>query len=244
MKSWISLLLVFGLFVSGCDNGYSSITALDQNSSGDNGNISGGDNTDPVTPVDPDPVDPDPLPDTNVNFSAGIQSTIFGNLEIIRYNQETESIEVVIPFPLGGLGFEISGAVPNFPRVQFYTSIEDNALVLSLPIREFIPLSNNVSTLPNGRPLPGIPGGEPPSFSFDLGGNNSNCRGYIAPDYIGFFVEINFDPFFDIRVPIRGGNGQTVGYVHLLRPQGGNKGGVFLSVQLPREITALIEGIL
>ncbi len=235
MKKLVTLFTLI-ITLTGCGNGF---TPADFSSS-DNGSNTGSNTNNPPSeePGDgEDPLDPD------VAFSATLgNNSIFGSAEVLRYNSITNALEILMPLNLGGIELGIEGSLPKFPNVSFVTSTLDNTIVLSIPLNKYLDLSNNVSELPGGRPLPGIPGGEPPSFGFPISRSGSNAYAYLAADYIALYAETNIRLPLTFKFPIKS-KGQTVGYIHLLSPTANHKGGVFFSIQLPRELTALIESI-
>lgn len=235
----MKLLLVFfiSLAFMGCGNEFVP-ASISESGSANNGSSDDSSGSKEPTPV------PRPNPGEDLVFSAQMSSNgIFGSsIEILRYNEQTNSLEIVLPFNFGGIEFEMDKALKKYPDVTIKTSSLDNTLVISLPLKSYLNISRNSTTLPNGRDLPGIPGGEPPSFGFPISRNGSNAYAYLAADYLAIYAETNVKLPLTLRFPIKS-NGQIVGYIHLLAPTTQHKGGVFFSVQLPRELTALIESI-
>lgn len=177
-----------------------------------------------------------------IQFSAKMQSSLlFGESKTItKFRNEDKVLEVHLPFPLSSLGVSLSGTLPQNPNVSFYTSQDLSSLVLEIPIAAYVNLLQNPNQLPGGRPLPGVSGGEPPVLALELAQlSNKKVYGYMGVDYLAFFLEsganlpINFQTNIATETEIVG----TAGW---LAPRGSYKGGVFVSLRLPRELAVLI----
>ncbi len=184
-----------------------------------------------------------PPANENITFSAAINdpSGIFGSGQVINYNNSTGSLEVTVPFPLAALIPNASGTLPNNPDISFVTDSLEKTITLSVPVRNYVELVENPTTLPNGRPLPGVNGGEPPSFGFPLGFLDLDAYGYAAFDSFSVFIESSFKLPINFEVPIKSEqDGSHIGKVHWLAPLNGQSGGVFISLRLPKELSVIL----
>ncbi len=180
-----------------------------------------------------------------INFSASYNmnenSPFFGKGQLINYNNETKSIEVSAPFPLASLMPKTSGSLPNHPEITYETDPEANTITLIIPTENYIDLVENPNTLPDGRPLPDVNGGEPPSFGFPLNFLKSNAYGYAAFDSFSIFIESSLKLPINLELPIKSDqDGRQIGKLHWLKPENGHSGGVFLSVRLPKELSVIL----
>lgn len=181
--------------------------------------------------------------DQNISFSASFNdpSGILGAGRLIHYNNVTKSIELTAPFPLAAIMPETSGTLPNHPDISFSTDPVLNTITLSIPISSYIDLVESPTTLPNGRPLPDVNGGEPPSFGFPLNFLSANAYGYAAFDSFSIFVESGLRLPINLAIPIRSEQSNVqIGKIHWLAPTNGEKGGVFISVRLPKELSVIL----
>ncbi|MGH1468439.1 MAG: hypothetical protein ACRBBP_06130 [Bdellovibrionales bacterium] len=218
------------LFLTGCGSNDSSSSG----SIADNGNTehSQGNGSETTPPVN-----------ENITFSAAINdpSGIFGDGQVINYNNATKSLEITVPFPLAALLPNASGTLPKHPNIAFETDSLEKTLTLSVPIRNYVELVESPTTLPNGRPLPGVNGGEPPSFGFPLGFLGLGAYGYAAFDSLSIFIESSFKLPINFEVPIKSEqDGSHIGKVHWLAPLSGQSGGVFISFRLPKELSVIL----
>ncbi len=184
----------------------------------------------------------------SISFSAGISdsSGVLGNNQIISYNNTTKSLEIKIPFPLISIIPETSGTLPQNPNIAFVTNPVEKTITLIIPLLNYIELTENPTTLPDGRPLPGVNGGEPPSFGFPLTFLSSSAYGYAAFDSFSIFVETDLlkNLPFDLNFPIKSEQNQShIGSIYLLAPLNNYHGGVFLSFSLPHELSVLLANI-
>jgi len=177
-------------------------------------------------------------------FSASSNHTLLGGKrQVFNYDAENESLEILIPLPKDLTTVGIEGNLPNHPNVRIDLDIERSALVISTPLKDYLDLVKNPSGLPNGRPLPGVNGGEPPSFGFPLPFNDLDAYGYAALDSVSVYIEFDWKlDFLKATVPIYSDQNQNlrVGQVYLLNAVNGYSAGVFLSLSLPDELSVLI----
>jgi len=180
--------------------------------------------------------------ETSFTFSASTSHTqLGGKRQVFKYDLVNERLQLLIPIPanLGMIGIE--GSLPNRPDVTFELDTDENAIVINFPLKNYLEIVQNPTTLPNGRPLPGINGGEPPSFGFPIPFNNVNAYGYAAVDSISIFVELDMKFPLSFNVALTSDkDGSRVGKIYLLTAVNGYKGGIFLTLSLPDELSVLI----
>lgn len=182
-----------------------------------------------------------------INYSGKISDNtgFFGSKGIVFYDNNDEALKVNIPFPFTFvLPAHMKGNLPNAPHISYEMSPSKGAIILSIPVEHYIELTQKPTRLPNGRKLPGISGGEPPSLGFPIPGLGHNAYVFAHIESLSLFMETNFKlPIsFDLQFPIRGEGGSHLGSLYWLRSQnnGTVKGGLFLSLSLPRELSARI----
>lgn len=235
---FITTLSAALLLFTGCGDGFSS----DQSTA--NGSTNEG--TQEQAGTTPDIIDETPVND-EFTFSAGIKdsSGFFGSGRIINYNKDSKSLEVTIPFPLAALLPDSSGVLPKNPNISFTTSSSEKTITLSVPISQYVDLVENPTSLPNGRSLPGVNGGEAPSFGFPLGFLDLDAYGYAAFDSFSIFIESSFKLPINFAIPIKSEqDGSNLGKIRWLAPLSGQSGGVFISLRLPKELSVILANAL
>jgi len=238
----ILTLGLIGFFTSGCsNNNYSAQEAVSVEAPEGEGNEgSSADNKDEET----ENSETENEGEITFTFSASSNHTLLGGKkQVFNYDAENELLEILIPLPeeLSAIGVE--GSLPNNPNIKINLDVERSALVISTPLKNYLELVKNPSGLPNGRPLPGVNGGEPPSFGFPLPFNNVDAYGYAALDSVSVYIEFDWKlDFLKATVPIYSDQNKSkrVGQVYLLNAVNGYSAGVFLSLSLPDELSVLI----
>jgi hypothetical protein len=123
------------------------------------------------------------------------------------------------------------------------------ALVLNLPLEKLLRGVDipRKGTLPNGEDLPGIAGGELPSFAVSLvPPRKTKATIYLGPSIVAMFVPTEFDPVIRTpAIPIRDQSmTRTLGYFAIIPAIGTNDGGFYISAALPSDIARIIDDIL
>jgi len=230
------LILAFSLIVflgTGCSNNNYSETEKTNSESSENETNNGSSTNQENSQTEQEG-------ETSFTYSASLNHNWLGGARrVFNYDSENERMELMLPLP-EGIDIGVEATLPNHPEVIINVDLVRNALVLSFPLKNYLDVVRNPSGLPSGRPLPGINGGEPPSFGFPLSFKDLNAYGYAAVDSISFFVELNFNTFVSFRTPLMSNNGQQVGMLYVLPEANGLKGGIFLSLSLPDELSVLI----
>ena len=103
--------------------------------------------------------------------------------------------------------------------------------------------STTTQGLPNGNPLPGISGGQLPSFPVQIPNvTNVTTTVYVGASNVGIFVSTTFNPVIGLKFPITSANGsQTWGYILTVPAQGTSHGGFLLMIQIPSSVASIIN---
>ncbi len=133
------------------------------------------------------------------------------------------------------------------PGAKLYSSVNtegQKTLNLVIPLKHVL---RNIASipaqrLPNGDPLPDMPGGELPSHGLSVAGSNGlKVNIYVGSDAVGIFLETNFDPKFSFGVDIRSQMQQKVGIFALIAAKTSFKPGVFLGVHLDARLARALD---
>lgn len=172
------------------------------------------------------------------------------------FELDKTSGEMVITLPLGTDATVMigSGSIPKLPGVSFYTTYNamtgGYSFVIRVPVKYFLRdvASLPADRLPNGDPLPMIPGGELPSTAFAINAGARKVYLYLGLDSVALFVESPWISCGDLpvcinfTVPIRNtAKTQVVGFFSLVMPKSGTTGGFFLSAMMPPKMAAILE---
>ena len=231
-SKFLLTLCLISFFATGC--GSNSNSSVEQPSQ----NIEEGTNTGSNTNEE---TTPEKEGETTFLFSVNSNHRLLGGeRRVFRYDIENEMLELSLPLPNLPLS-DTSGSIPRYPNVTFEIDTVENALIVRFPLRNYLELTRNPTELPTGRPLPGISGGEPPSFGFSLEALGLDAFGYAAVDSFSIYVETNLNIPFTLSTPLRTEQGGAeVGRIHLLASTANFNSGVFLTINLPRELSAII----
>ena len=179
-------------------------------------------------------------------------SSIFGvhsEHVLLRFDIQTRAFKIYVPFPIL-TQLDVSGEVPGHPEITFYSD-EDNkgkrSLVLEIPLDKYLDLLDSSTTLPDGRPLPNVPGGDLPLLGFELPDTSLNTAVYLGKDYLAFFVESDLNlrwvTDFNVLKSILNSERVKIGSFGWIAKKNGYKGGAFVSLRLPRELVAYIGSL-
>lgn len=224
------------------------LTACGGNTSGVNGSNalpSEGDGADQNRPVTPPPADP--LLPADYSYSATSEPLpIFGmnqERQILEFDMQTQILKLAVPFPVLGI-LQISGEVPNYPEIIFYTDMNNQSLVFEIPLAQYLNLLQSNTRLPDGRPIPGVPGGELPLLGIQLPNTSLNTAVYLGKDYLALFMESDLNIPVNLQGIINSSDGSSnVGFLGWVAAKDGYKGGAFVSLRLPRELVAYIGSL-
>lgn len=183
-----------------------------------------------------------------VSFKGRVSGGIFDKALMIDLDKKKGLL--ILNIPLSGLkGLEVLNAeISQAKGVRFeLTQNSDGLSVLSfkVPIKyitkgvNFLPPER----LPNGDLLPQMPSGELPSLAVAITRNSeSRAHLYFGVEALGVFIETKFDPYIKMTLPVKNEAGtKTIGYFSLVPEKAGHRGGLFLSAQLPRELSRLLD---
>lgn len=234
-KSMVAVL-VSGLFCACSQGGFSSLAPTE--SSKQSGGSSNDSSTSPTMPPELQ----------NLNMKGRISGGSYDRNLVIDLDKKKG--EVLIYIPLTGLnGLEITSI--EFPGARkLRVGLETNAdgvkvLALRIPAKHILKGINTfpAGKLPSGDPLPQIPGGELPTSAMSLTRNGeARLHLYLGVEVIGVYVETKFDPYLRLTLPIKNEAGtRTLGYFSLIPEKIGYRGGFFVSLQLPRDISRILD---
>lgn len=180
----------------------------------------------------------------------------FQGHKVLTVDQESESVQFSLPL-FDSTIRPGTYSIPNLPgataKIKGYWV---QTVTVNVPLKyagsQYSPLVNfqgnqDPKKLPNGDPLPGIPGGELPKAAFKIPVDDEvDLYVYIASKYLAVFVETHeIDPTFDFEFPIKSFDGsKTVGYLATVSAKNGYSGGFWLSMALPAQLARLIEDFL
>jgi hypothetical protein len=197
----------------------------------------------------PPPIDPWSQVDLVGTVSAGP----LGKHQVIDVDKVNNLLLIKIPVPgnlFGGGMFSIP--IPQVPGMDI--GIDQDLTTGQYYIVAKIPLSYLVhgvqfaspDHLPNGKPLPGVPGGELPKIGLNLTKNPMYL--YLGKGAVGIFVPTpQFSQYLilDLTFPIKNkSQRKTIGYFAVVSKTPQDSGGFFLSVVLPPEIQRIIDDII
>ncbi len=171
------------------------------------------------------------------------------------YTIDQKTNSVLFEMPLFGGKNSSKTAIKGIPGGTF--EVLNKTARVNIPLQYLstnsIQPQGNVSLidptkLPNGDPLPGIPGGELPKIA----AGPINVRDgvdlyiYLASKYVGVFAETkNVNPYVKMTFPIKDlGQTQIVGYFSTVPAKGNFPGGFWLSMVIPPELQRLIEDMI
>ncbi len=173
----------------------------------------------------------------------------FGTFSIIELDKLNNILSFNLPLPFNPLGTEVEGDLRNLPGAKW--AIRKNSkgnweLSLLIPIELIV---NGVkfaepAKLPNGDPLPGIPGGELPKVGLDIDRGRFEGSLFLGVEAMGIFVPTpGFNPFLKLTFPIKSKNQRKVlGYLSTVPEKRAFDGGFFLSFRIPDGLARLIDG--
>jgi hypothetical protein len=232
--------IAFGIL--GCANDIQSITSAQNASTGNNG--TGVQNPPPV-PVDP---------------WAKIQKEMTGYANIggekqklIGVDKVEKTIILTIPFSDNVLP-ELTVEVPQLPGAKLVSKLnaeQKTELQFHVPIKYLLNGGNfgDPQRLPNGDPLPSIPGGELPGFEVSVPIKDVTLHIYLGAEVLGIYVEVPFDPYVKLTFPIKtskedGSQERTLGYLTSIPKKDPYRGGFFLSLLLPADLARALDELL
>lgn len=203
----------------------------------------------------PSPDNSTPAPQQSVEFSAGfVSGGLFGGSKVVELDRVKKVMRIALPIPAANpfmVGLEKEFDLKDMPGAKLVLSSQPGAnfsVALELPLRYFLGdiLFVQSEGLPNGDPLPGIPGGELPKFNLNIDpSGHVKTSIYIGPAMAGIYLESPFDPYVKLMFPIASKDQKiTYGYLNTVPAKAGFSGGFFLGVKIPDAISQELKGLL
>ncbi len=175
----------------------------------------------------------------------------FYNHEVIRLDRRNNAVILSAPTlipPLGGTAPYtpipgMPGAYSTFTHRNGTPAME---IYMPLPYVFHGPPGGIIKRLPNGQPLPGIPGGELPSVGIHLSKGNETIHLYLGKGAFAIYYPIeDYSWPVGLRFPIHTkSKRQTIGYFALVPSSGGVSGGVYLALIFPPSIARTLDNII
>lgn len=240
---WIATLLVTSVLAVGC-SGYQS--SLAQSALPGNGSLGN------------DPSANDPSVAWNKLEVAGeVEDGRFKGTQVLRIDKIKKELILNLPMPASPF---LDNTQLTLPLQQLAGSsiqldpIEGGGSALTL----HVPLASLVrgvdfaepTKLPNGQPLPGVPDGELPSEALSLTNLTSiKATIYLGKNVVGVFVNTPINPLIALSYPIKSFDRATTwGFLHTIPASTfdlkAKDGGFFIAVQLPDEVSRIIDDAL
>ncbi len=234
------MLVAIALGLLGCTNEIAPITA---SNNGELGNP--GQQQPPPIPVDPwQKMEKELTGYSNVGGS---------NQKLIGVNKVEKTIILTIPFS-DNVFPELQVEVAQLPGAKLVSRLNsENKTVLEfhVPITYLLRGANfgDPQRLPNGDPLPAIPGGELPGFELSVPIKDVTLHIYLGAEVLGIYVEVPFDPYVKLTFPIKtskedGSQERTLGYLTSVPVKKPYRGGFFLSLLLPPDLARALDELL
>jgi hypothetical protein len=175
----------------------------------------------------------------------------FGNVQIISIDKTTETLSLMIPLPVNPFGGAmISSPVPEVPGAVVGITQDSSGkwyLTYTMPLSFLLKgiQYQNPATLPNGNPLPQVPGGELPSLAGHVQNGKINFYIYGSVLYFALFVPTpGFNPFVTLTYPIQNSSGTKIlGYVSTVPATATANGGIYVALIFPPELQRLLDNV-
>ncbi|WP_253715586.1 hypothetical protein [Bdellovibrio bacteriovorus] len=236
--NYLMTALVTTSLLSACGKGFESVSP--SSLTGQNDNASQGTGTPP--PKGPSEFD-------KLDMSSYVSGGNYDNEQVLALDKANNALLLFLPIPGAFTSFNLD--VPEMKGVKITTVLDSQqkarvavSIPLRLVVKDKVTTLPTASTLPGGRPLPMMPSGEYPSLglAINAGGDNKVYL-YVGVNAVGVFVESGFFPeYLGITAPIKNKAGtRTLGYFTIVPKQGQNKGGLFLSFLMPKDLATIID---
>ncbi|MFI5206172.1 MAG: hypothetical protein ACHQVK_04485 [Candidatus Paceibacterales bacterium] len=191
------------------------------------------------------------------NLWAGIDTTGSGSnafsTQSFSINPATNMLTISFTLPSNIFGGSMSVSIPELPgaTVSIQPDPVSGAWTLSfnIPLKLLVRGAGLIgpTTLPNGDPLPGVPGGEPPRIAAHITKGNLEMYVYGNVKYFGLFVptpKLNQYLLLNLSFPIENkGKTQILGYFSTVAPKGLFDSGMFVSIVFPPALSRLLDQI-
>jgi hypothetical protein len=189
-------------------------------------------------------------------MSANVNGGPYNQYPLIQINAAAQTLELLIPLPVGSLG-SITPLMPTKLSALQGTTLGPATLPdgttgwgLTIPLKYLLQQNNAglqpLATLPNGSALPYFPAEETDGIALTLPQfSKYTVTVYVALKAVAVFVTIP-----DLKIPIGFGydlinKAQTanVGYVALVPTQGTYAGGVYVAAQIPTDAALALNSL-
>lgn len=185
-----------------------------------------------------------------VDLDGTVSAGIFGKHKVIDVDKIRNLLLISIPLPINPFGGMVSLPLPQAPDIE--VGVEQSgssyALVMKVPLKYIVKGVQfaDAGKLPNGNPLPGVPGGELPRLGLKIFKNANEAYLYLGKGAVAVFVPTpKFNPYVNLTFPIKNkSQRKIIGYFASVAQQNPYAGGFFLSVVLPDDIQRAIDDII
>lgn len=186
-----------------------------------------------------------------VEFEAKVEGGIFSNKPVIKLDWVTKTFQITVPMQVNPFVIEGEGTLNELKGAKYKIWMDTDGttmFTLIVPLDYVLKGVDQVpaARLPNGDPLPMVPGGELPYFGLKVNrGQVNNAHIYLGASVFAIFVPTpQFDPTIRLLFPIRtSGQRKTVGYFAAIPKKANFDGGFYLSLMLPDDIARLIDDL-
>lgn len=239
------MMVAFALGLLGCNNQIQPVSKTEciNCSNGEQG-------TNPNPSQPPAPVDPWQKIEKELT---GYSKVGGSNQKLIGVDKGEKAIVLTIPFAdnvFPEMEVEIT-KLPGAKVVSRLNSENKTELQFHVPIKYLLKGADfgNPQRLPNGDPLPSIPGGELPGFELNFPVKDVVIHVYLGAEVLGIYVEVPFDPYVKLTFPIKtskedGSQERTLGYLTSVPVKKPYRGGFFLSLLLPPDLARALDELL
>ncbi len=246
---WITLA-IFSLVIAGCGEGLqpkidscaqgNNCTSTGPGGGNNGGNNGGGDNNSSKIPDD-------------LVIDGEINGGAFDKTSVIELDKDNKMLILRLPMPANPVLLDVYAEIP-IPQIEgakvTFDSLNNGGFVMSVHLPLDVALKGidfiEPAKLPNGDPLPMIPGGELPVLALQVH-EEDEVQGYLylGANIVGIYVTTPFNPFIRLTYPIRNKDrSKTLGYFTVLPEKGDFQGGFFTSLSMPDEVARVLEEIL
>ncbi len=154
-----------------------------------------------------------------------------------------------LPLPVLPIGLNIN--IPNLKGATLATKMGpslNQILVFGIPLDHFVRNLNLQTpiTLPNGDPLPAVPGGSAPRFTCEVNQDGKKLMNvYGTLQCVAAFVPTSgFDPKIALTVPLKNADRTVImGYFATVPKKGASVGGLYMSVVFPPSLARVIDSL-
>ena len=242
-----AILTALMLGLAGCEpNEYDSILS-DPNCQSCSGNAGQGVGATPPPPI---PVDPWQKVEQDMTgyLKAGNSKT-----KLVGIDRVKKTLTLSVPISVSDFP-EITVEVPELAGAKVVSGNDADGkgyINLEIPLElllKYIDIGNP-KRLPNGDPLPAVPGGELPAVAVNFPVENVRIHIYLGVEVLGIYVEVPFDPYVKLTLPIKtqkadGSQERTVAYLSSVPKRDPFDGGFFLSLAIPEGIARQLDELL